>query len=109
MRTLRTPLPRSRKRCPDCVPGGITVVAQRGRHVPIFGVRKTFPMTRELDMEATRVIFGNDLAPVACRVNGASLQYVTYGDQGWSPRRTLTVKDGMTMDQAIPLVESLAR
>jgi predicted aconitase with swiveling domain len=89
--------------------GGITVIAQRGRHVPIFGVRKTLAMVDALEMEGARMVLGSDLAPVAYRVNGATLQYVTYGDQGWSPLRTLAVKDGLTMDQAIPLVENLAR
>ena len=88
---------------------GMTVVAQRGRHVPIFGVRKTFQMYQEMNMEGTRVIFGSDLSPVAYRVTGPAVQNVIYGDQGWSPLRTLAVKDGLTMDQAIPLVENLAR
>jgi hypothetical protein len=88
---------------------GITVIAQRRRHIPIFGVVKTFPMTRALDMEGTRVIVGKNLVPVAYRVDGTTVQYVTYGDHGWSPLRTLAVKDSLTMDQAIPLVENLAR
>jgi hypothetical protein len=88
---------------------GITVIAQRRRHVPIFGVRKTFPLTREIDMEGIRVVLGKDLAPVAYRVQGATVQYVTYGEHGWSPLRTLAVRDGLTIDQAIPLVEKLAR
>jgi hypothetical protein len=88
---------------------GITVIAQRRRHVPIFGLKKTFELNREMAMEGTRVILGKDLAPVAYRVQGATVQYVTYGEQGWSPLRTLAVRDGLTMDQAIPLVEKLAR
>lgn len=88
---------------------GITVIAQRRRHIPIFGVTKVFPMVQDLSMEGTRMLLGRDLKPVAYRVVGSSLEYLTYTDSGWSPRRTLPVKDGLTMDQAIPLVENLAR
>jgi hypothetical protein len=94
---------------PAATDNGITVIAQRRRHVPIFGVRKAFAMVDTLEMEGVRVVLGHDLNPVAYRVNGATVEYMAYGDKGWSPRRTLTVKDGMTMDQAIPLVENLAR
>jgi hypothetical protein len=90
-------------------PNGTTVIAQRSRHMPIFGVRKAFAMTRDLSMEGVRVVLGADLNPVVYRVVGNTVEYVTATDTGWSPRRTLTVKDGMTMDQAIPLVENLAR
>lgn len=90
-------------------PKGITVIAQRRRHMPIFGVRKAFAMTQELSMEGVRVVLGADLNPVVYRVVGNTVEYVTATDTGWSPRRTLTVKDGMTMDKAIPLVEKLAR
>jgi hypothetical protein len=89
---------------------GVTVIAQRRRHMPIFGVRKMFAMTSDVSMEAARIVLGADLNPVIYRVlNGNTVEYVTATDTGWSPRRTLTVKDGMTMDQAIPLVENLAR
>jgi hypothetical protein len=37
------------------------------------------------------------------------VQYVTFSNQTWSPIHTLTVSNGLTMDQAIPLVENLAR
>jgi hypothetical protein len=90
-------------------PKGITVIAQRRRHMPIFGVRKAFTITDSLSMEGVRVVLRADLNPVVYRVVGTMVEYVTATDTGWSPRRTLTVKDGMTMDQAIPLVESLAR
>ena len=89
---------------------GITAIAQRRRHMPIFGVRKFFPMTEDVSMEAARIVLGTDLNPVIYRVvNGTTVEYITATDTGWSPRRTLTVKDGLTMDQAIPLVENLAR
>ena len=89
---------------------GVTVIAQRRRHMPIFGVRKFFPMTEDVSMEAARIVLGADLNPVIYRVvNGTTVEYITATDTGWSPRRTLTVKDGLTMDQAIPLVENLAR
>ncbi len=88
---------------------GIGVIAQRRRQMPIFGVRKVFPMTRDLTMEGARMVLGSSLNPVVYRVIGDTLEYVTSSDAGWSPRRTLTVKDGLTFDQAIPLVENLAR
>jgi hypothetical protein len=89
--------------------GGITVIAQRRRHVPIFGVRKVFVQEQEANMEGARVILGANLNPVVYRVVGTTLEYLMATENGWSPRRTLTVKDGLTMDQAIPLVEKLAR
>lgn len=89
--------------------GGITAIAQRRRHMPIFGVRKAFILEREASMEGARVVLGANLNPVVYRVVGPTLEYFMATDTGWSPRRTLAVKDGMTMDQAIPLVEKLAR
>ncbi len=88
---------------------GMTVTVQRRRSVPIFGIMRAFPMTRDISMEGTRVILGGNLSPVAYRVVGPAIQYVTYSDQGWSPLRTLAVAKGLTLDQAIPLVENLAR
>ncbi len=88
---------------------GMTVAAQRRRSVPIFGLKKALPMIRDISMEGARVILGGNLNPVAYRVVGPTIQYVTYGDQGWSPARTLAVANGLTLDQAIPLVENLAR
>ncbi|TAM49009.1 MAG: hypothetical protein EPN53_08805 [Acidobacteria bacterium] len=89
--------------------GGMTVIAQRRRHMPIFGLTKAFPMTQDFSMDNARVVLGSDLNPVAYRVNDGAIEYVTYGDQGWSPRRTLAVANGLTLDQAIPLIENLAR
>jgi hypothetical protein len=89
--------------------GGMTATTQRRRQMPIFGLTKVFPMTQELSMDGTRVILGSNLNPVAYRVVGPIIQYVTYSDQGWSPARTLAVANGLTLDQAIPLVENLAR
>ncbi len=88
--------------------GGMTAATQRGRHIPIFGLTRVFPLTPSINMEGARVILGADLNPVAYRVNGPMIQYVTYGDGGWSPARTLAVTNGLTLDQAIPLVEDLA-
>jgi hypothetical protein len=88
---------------------GMTVVAQRRRSVPIFGLKKAFPMTQDLSMDNVRVVLGSNLIPVAYRVTDGTVQYVTFGDQGWSPLQTLVVANGLTLDQAIPLVENLAR
>ncbi|HUK14199.1 MAG TPA: hypothetical protein VLW17_12930 [Thermoanaerobaculaceae bacterium] len=89
--------------------GGVPVGTQRRRSVPIFGLMKVFPMDRDLDMDGTRVMLGSNLQPVAYRIDGSLVSYVTYGDQGWSPIRKLAVADGLSIDQAIPLVENLAR
>lgn len=90
--------------------GGITVVAQRRRQMPIFGLTKSFPMTQDVSMENAHLVLGSNLSPVVYRVvNGNTVEYVTATDTGWSPRRTLAVANGLTLDQAIPLVENLAR
>jgi hypothetical protein len=90
--------------------GGMAAVVQRRRHTPIFGVRKGFPMIRDLSMEGARLVLGGNLVPVVYRVvNGNTLEYLMATDGGWTPRRTLATSDGLTMDQAIPLVENLAR
>ena len=89
--------------------GGMTAATQRRRSVPIFGVMKALALTRDMSMDGTRVVLGANLNPVAYRVVGPMIQYITYGDQGWSPARTLAVANGLTLDQAIPLVENLAR
>jgi len=88
--------------------GGVSL--QRRRHMPIFGISAVFPMTTALPMDGVRVILGNNLMPVAYRLDGQTIDYVTYSNsQGWSPLRTLPVAGTLTLDQAIPLVESLAR
>ena len=83
---------------------------QRRRHMPIFGVAAAFPMTTNLAMDGVRVVLGTNLMPVAYRMDGQAIDYVTYtSDTGWSPLRTLPLSDTLTVDQAIPLVENLAR
>ncbi len=84
-------------------------ILQRRRSVPIFGVVEAYPMTRDFSMEGTRVVLGANLSPVAYRVTDQGVQYVTYSNNAWSPVRTLAVSSALTMDQAIPLVENLAR
>ncbi len=89
--------------------GGPGTILNRRRHTPIFGVTAAFPMNRDFSMDGTRVILGANLNPVAYRVGGGGVQYVTFANNSWSPVRTLAVSDALTMDQAIPLVENLAR
>ena len=61
-------------------------------------------------MDGARMILGATTSGrSATGSSTASIQYVVASDQGWSPVRTLTVRDGLTLDQAIPLVENLAR
>lgn len=88
---------------------GTPVIAQRRRSVPIFGIAAAFPMTTSLAMDGVRVVLGNNLSPVAYRVNGQTIEYVTYSNQAWSPLQVLPVSNTLTLDQAIPLVENLAR
>ncbi|HVN75493.1 MAG TPA: hypothetical protein VMT19_04195 [Thermoanaerobaculaceae bacterium] len=88
---------------------GSGTIMNRRRHTPIFGVTAAFPMNRDFSMDGTRVILGANLSPVAYRVADGAVQYVTFANNSWSPVRTLAVTNGLTMDQAIPLVENLAR
>ncbi len=88
---------------------GTGTILNRRRHTPIFGVVEAYPMNRDFSMEGTRVILGANLNPVAYRVTDGGVQYVTFSNNAWSPVRTLAVGNALTMDQAIPLVEGLAR
>ena len=89
--------------------GTPTVTGQRRRHVPIFGVRKTFPSPLEFRMASARAVVGAGLNPVLYTVRDGRLEYTLVTRNGWTTVRTLEVKPDLTMDQAIPLVESLAR
>jgi hypothetical protein len=88
---------------------GLVVTAQRKRHVPVFGVRRAYSALQRISLEGARITIGGDLQPVAYRVVGQSIEYVVAGDDGWSPQRTLSVGEGLTLDQAIPLIQGLAR
>jgi hypothetical protein len=88
-------------------PGGD--ITQRRRHMPIFGLMGAYPLTTALEMDGTRVVLGTNLLPVAYRVSGQTIEYMTCNSQGWSPVHTLTVTNALTLDQAIPLVENLAQ
>lgn len=87
----------------------IQVVAQRRRSRPVFGVRGVYSVPRGISMAGARMVLGSDLNPVAYRVVENQVEYVIATDQGWSPKRTVTVREGLTFDQVIPLVENLAR
>ena len=85
-------------------------IVNRRRHTPIFGVAGAFPLNANMSMDDTRVILGTNQTPVAYRVlDGGTLQYVTFSKGQWSDVRTLPVSKTLTMDQAISLVENLAR
>ncbi len=88
---------------------GGTVIGQRGRHRPVFGVRKSYPSPLDFRMASARAVVGPDLNPVLYKVRDGHLEYTLAGRGGWTAVRTLEVKPDLTMDQAIPLVESLAR
>jgi hypothetical protein len=88
---------------------GIGLVAQRRRHMPIFGVKKVFLIPHGFDLQASRIVVGPNLKPVAYHMGNAQLEYVVYSDSQWSAPKTLPITDGLTLDQAIPLVENLAR
>jgi hypothetical protein len=83
--------------------------ADRRRHVPVFGIKKVFEVPTALGLENARVLLSPDLSPVVYRVNGSVLEYMVGSSTGWSAKHTLTVRDGLTLDQAIPLIENLAR
>jgi hypothetical protein len=87
----------------------LTVTAQRRRSRPVFGVRKAFPAERDLDLAGARMLVGRDLNPVAYRIREGRLEYAVATAEGWSEIRELPLSDTLTLDQAIPLVESLAR
>jgi hypothetical protein len=88
---------------------GLVVTAQRKRHVPVFGVRRAYSALHQLSLEGARITIGSDLKPVAYRVVGQTIEYAVAGDEGWSPQRTLALDEGLTLDQAIPLIQGLAR
>jgi hypothetical protein len=83
--------------------------ADRRRHVPVFGLKKVFEVPAVIGLENARVLLSPDLTPVVYRVNGNALEYVVGSSTGWSAKHVLTVRDGLTLDQAIPLIENLAR
>jgi hypothetical protein len=89
--------------------GGITVTTQRRRHTPVFGVIRLFGIPRQMDLDGARMLLGDDLNPVAYRVNGPTIQYLTTSGSWWSPVHMVPVKGQLTLDQAIPLIENLAR
>ncbi|MCU0292870.1 MAG: hypothetical protein MUF10_12910 [Thermoanaerobaculaceae bacterium] len=86
-----------------------SMILQRRRHVPVFGVRRDFKAPEQFDMQDARMLLGGNLQPVAYKVQGEQILFVTATDAGWSPLRMLPVRNGLTLDQAIPLVENLAR
>jgi hypothetical protein len=95
---------------PDFTPDpNLPITVQRRRHTPVFGVRQAYQTPDRFVMDGARVIPGNDLRPVCYRVVDGQIQYVVANEQGWSPVRTLKTRDGLSLDQAIPLVENLAR
>ncbi len=89
--------------------GGLVGTVQRRRHRPVFGVRTVFPTPGAISLAGARVVLGPNLSPVAYRVVGSELEYIVARPQGWSEKRTLQLAHGLTIDQAIPLVENLAR
>ena len=88
---------------------GLVVTAQRKRHVPVFGVRRAYSAPQALNLEGARITIGGDLEPVAYRVVGQTIEYVVAGEDGWSPQRVLALDDTLTLDQALPLIQGLAR
>jgi hypothetical protein len=81
----------------------------RRRHRPVFGLKKAYQMPSNIVLKGARVVLGGDLKPVIYTVNGEKIEYTVANESTWSPKRTLIVKEGLTLDQAIPLVENLAR
>lgn len=95
---------------PPPQPGGpISVTVQRKRSVPIFGIRRTFQVPQDFSMAGTRIILGGNSSPLAYRVNGPVVEYALATETGWSPKRSLALDQGMAVEDAIALVEGLAR
>ncbi len=92
----------------DTSSNGIIVSAQRRRHTPVFGVKKLFAVPTSMSLEGARFLLGTDLTPVAYRVTEGKVEYISASGIRWSPKRSLTVDDDLRLDQAIPLIESLA-
>jgi len=91
-------------------PGGpINVTVQRRRSVPIFGIRRTYQIPQDFSMLGTRIILGGNSSPLAYRVSGQVVEYALATDSGWSPKRSLALDQGMAVEDAIALVENLAR
>ncbi len=87
---------------------GINVTIQRRRHTPVFGVKKLFAVPGSMSLDGARILLGTDLNPVAYRVSGGKVEFISSTGVRWSPKRSLTLDDDLSVDQAIPLVESLA-
>lgn len=85
------------------------VTAQRRRHTPVFGVKKLFAVPTSMSLQGARFLVGEDLNPVAYRVNAGNVEYISSSGVRWTPKRSLIVGDDLTVDQAIPLVENLVR
>jgi hypothetical protein len=88
---------------------GINVSIQRRRHTPVFGVKKLFAMPSSLSLQGARFLLGADLNPVAYRVVNGAIEYISSSGVRWSPKRSLPLDGTLSVDQAIPLVESLVR
>ena len=88
---------------------GATEIAQRRRHMPIFGVKKVFLLPQAFSLANSRVVIGADLVPVAYHIGDGALEYVVNQGLEWSEPRTLLLQDDLALEQAIPLVENLAR
>jgi hypothetical protein len=87
---------------------GFLVTAQRRRHTPVFGVKKLFAVPSSMNLDNARILLGTDLNPVAYRVSSGKVEYISTSGVKWTPKRSLVVGDDLSIDQAIPLVESLA-
>lgn len=91
------------------VPSEPIVTAQRKRHTPVFGVRKLFAVPSSMGLDGARIVVGTDLNPVAYRVVDGRIEFISSSGIRWTPRRSVPVDGSLTLDQAVPLVEHLAR
>jgi hypothetical protein len=95
---------------PSSTGEGGTVIAQRKRQVPIFGVRQVYAMPDSFGLDNARILLDGRFNPVAYRVSGdQQLDYTVSGSSGWSGKRTLSIANDLTLDRAIRLVENLTR
>lgn len=87
----------------------LIAIGQRRRHVPVFGLKRSYEAPRELSLEGVRMVLGSRLEPVIYRVRDGVIEYAIGTESGWTEIRRLPVREGLSIDQAIPLVEDLAR
>jgi hypothetical protein len=87
----------------------VPVDPKRRRHVVVFGVREEIAIKPDMPLEETQFEVGYDLSVVAYWDKDEALQYVILDDEGWSEIRALPEDSGLTHEQAVAMIRTLAR